>query len=62
MLTAATFAVGIVAAISGIFGMNLHNKNEDSYAVFVATAAGSSGGALLLFVMIVVFCKHKGLF
>lgn len=62
MLTAATFAVGMVAAISGIFGMNLHNKNEDSYPVFVATALGSSMGALLVFVLIVVFCKHKGLF
>ena len=62
MLTAATFATGIVAAVSSIFGMNLHNKNEDSYGVFVATAVGASGGALLLFGLIVAFCKHKGLF
>ena len=62
MLTAATFCVALVGAVSGIFGMNLHNKAEDSYGAFVGTAVASSVGAVLCFLAIVAYCKKRGLF
>ena len=48
-------------AISGIFGMNLVNGNEDSHAVFVATSVGSSLGAVAVFCLIFAVCKKRGL-
>ena len=62
MLTAATFCVALVGAVSGIFGMNLHNRAEDSYGAFVGTAVASSVGAVLCFLAIVAYCKKRGLF
>ena len=35
VLTAATFSVAIIGSIAGIFGMNLNNKQEDSYTMFL---------------------------
>ena len=35
VLTAATFSVAIIGSIAGIFGMNLSNKQEDSYTIFL---------------------------
>ena len=35
ILTAATLCVAIVGVISGLFGMNLRNRHEDSYTTFL---------------------------
>lgn len=38
VLTAATFSVAIIGSIAGIFGMNLNNQREDSYAIFLVVS------------------------
>ena len=40
LLTSGTMATGLVAAIAGIFGMNLRNKFELSVAAFYGTTFG----------------------
>lgn len=35
LLTAFTLCVALVGVISGIFGMNLRNTNEDNYTAFI---------------------------
>lgn len=35
VLTAAMFALALITAITGIFGMNLNNTHENSYSAFV---------------------------
>ncbi|KAK9832888.1 hypothetical protein WJX74_000837 [Apatococcus lobatus] len=61
LLTAATFCASIISVVTGIFGMNLNNSHEDSYPAFIATASVSSGGAVVLFILIVLYCRHKKL-
>lgn len=38
VLTAATFSVAIIGSIAGIFGMNLNNRREDSYTIFLVVS------------------------
>ncbi|KAK9867744.1 hypothetical protein WJX84_007910 [Apatococcus fuscideae] len=61
LLTAATFCASIISVVTGIFGMNLNNTHEDSYTAFIATSAITSGGAVVVFISIVMYCRHKKL-
>jgi len=54
LLTSGTLATGLVAAVAGIFGMNLMNNveednNQNSYQYFVLVAVLASCGCVLIF-------------
>ncbi|KAL3154512.1 hypothetical protein ABBQ32_013974 [Trebouxia sp. C0010 RCD-2024] len=61
VLTAATFSVAIIGSIAGIFGMNLNNQREDSYAIFLVVTLASTVGAVLIFAAVIAYCRHKKL-
>ena len=44
VLTAAMFALALITAITGIFGMNLNNTHENSYSAFVWVSRESALG------------------
>ena len=54
LLTSGTLATGLVAAVAGIFGMNMNNNveednNQNSYQYFVLVAVLASCGCVVIF-------------
>lgn len=54
LLTSGTLATGLVAAVAGIFGMNMNNNveednNQNSYLYFVLVAVLASCGCVVIF-------------
>jgi len=61
VITAATLAVAVVGSIAGIFGMNLNNRHEDSYNMFLVVTIVSVVGSMLIFGAIIAYCRYKKL-
>ena len=61
VLTTATFSIALIGVVSGIFGMNIRNREEDSHTTFVLVTLFSCFGSIFLFFAIMVFCRYKGL-
>lgn len=63
VMSAGTFTLAFVAVISGIFGMNLKNgeEQEKSNTTFILVSTISSLGAVGIFTLLIVFCRWKGL-
>lgn len=61
LLTAGMLAMALVTAIAGLFGMNLFNKEEGSYVVFLVVTTLSCAGATAVFIGIVLYCRYKKL-
>lgn len=62
-LVAMVVALGLalIAAVAGIFGMNLANRAEDSYAAFVIAATGSSAACVAVIALFLGYAQHRGL-
>ncbi|DBA73617.1 TPA: hypothetical protein ACH3X1_011259 [Trebouxia sp. C0004] len=65
VLTTGTFAVGLINAVAGIFGMNLDNGHEvgqeDSRKMFLVVTLIVVPGALLTFAATIAFLRFKKL-
>ncbi|CAD7704401.1 unnamed protein product [Ostreobium quekettii] len=61
LMSAGTFALAFVAVISGIFGMNLKNDDEGDNTTFILVSVISSMGAVVIFALLILFCRWKGL-
>ena len=66
LLTSGTMATGLVAAIAGIFGMNLESGGEpetdaNSHYYFVLVAVIASVGCIVIFACLVMYLKYKRL-
>ena len=59
VLTTATFSIALIGVVSGIFGMNIRNREEDSHTIFVLVTLFSCFGSVFLFFAIMVFCRYK---
>ncbi|QDZ19784.1 magnesium transporter [Chloropicon primus] len=60
LLTTGTLSIGTVAAVAGIFGMNLVNDSENSHTVFVlVTVLSCVGGVLVFFAIAAVFLRYR---
>ncbi|DBA89531.1 TPA: hypothetical protein ACH3X1_016181 [Trebouxia sp. C0004] len=63
VLVTGTFAVGLIKAVAGIFGMNLDNGHEvgqgDSRKMFLVVTLIVVPGALLTFAATIAFLRHK---
>lgn len=69
LLTALTFAVGLVTLVAGIFGMNLHNGWDagggggggSASAAFIVVSTIASAAAVAFIVVFVVIMRRKRL-
>ncbi|PKU66384.1 magnesium transporter MRS2-3 isoform X1 [Dendrobium catenatum] len=65
VLTTATLIVSAFVVLVAIFGMNikvdLFDENKAGTTEFVWTVGGGAAGSLLLYVVAVSWCKHKGI-
>ncbi|XP_028767756.1 magnesium transporter MRS2-3-like [Neltuma alba] len=62
MLTTATLVVSASVVVAGIFGMNIHIELFDAgMREFLWTVGGSTAGTIFLYVIAIVWCKHKRL-
>lgn len=61
LMSAGTFTLAFVAVISGIFGMNLKNGNEDNNTSFILVSTLSCLGAVGIFFLLIIVCRWKGL-
>ena len=61
LLTAASFCVGLVTLIAGIFGMNLRSDLEDDGSAFTLVATLSCVLAVALLAMFVMLMRQKQL-
>lgn len=59
VITAATLAVAVVGSIAGIFGMNLNNRHEDSYHMFLVVRSFKHTMACVLWFFGVKLKQHK---
>lgn len=61
VMSAGMFTLAFVAVISGIFGMNLKNGEEDNNTTFILVSTITSLGAVGIFALLIIFCRWKGL-
>jgi len=66
LLTSGTLATGLVAAVAGIFGMNMNNNveednNQNSYLYFVLVAVLASCGCVVIFCSLYFYLKARKL-
>ncbi|KAL3135886.1 hypothetical protein ABBQ32_007442 [Trebouxia sp. C0010 RCD-2024] len=61
VITAVSTMFAFVAMIGGIFGMNMKNGWEESHVAFIWATYGSTAGAVLLFLGIILFARWKRL-
>ncbi|XP_028788307.1 magnesium transporter MRS2-3 [Neltuma alba] len=62
MLTTATLVVSASVVVAGIFGMNIHIELFDAgMREFLWTVGGSTAGTIFLYVIAIVWCRHKRL-
>lgn len=59
LLTAASFCVGLVTLVAGVFGMNLQSGYEDDGSAFALVSGLSCALALVLLVLFVLVMRHK---
>ncbi|KAH9618297.1 hypothetical protein KSS87_003999 [Heliosperma pusillum] len=65
MLTTATLVVSAFVVVAGAFGMNIHIELFDDDKAgdpeFLWTVGGGAMGAVVLYILAIAWCKHKGL-
>ncbi|XP_044489159.1 magnesium transporter MRS2-3 [Mangifera indica] len=65
MLTTATLVVSAFVVVAGVFGMNitidLFDEEKSGMQEFIWTVVGGATGSIFLYVVAIVWCKHKRL-
>lgn len=56
-ITSVTMCFTACSVIAGYFGMNVLNQREDSYSTFIAITAGTTGGALLIALILGLYLR-----
>ena len=65
MLSTASLMLGAFVTVTGIFGMNikieLFDENKYGDREFLWTVGGGSASTVFLYVVAIIWCKHKRL-
>lgn len=59
--TIAALGLAFIAAMAGLFGMNLQNRIEDSYAAFIVVCTLSAAGCIGVVALFMWYAQHQHL-